>query len=770
MGVGALFGQSAPFFMNRTTPLCYGALLLFLPLIGTVALQAQSVTQSSDYTGALTTINSNVTGSTGNTYTINFNSGLTVTPGTGATLNAGTGNTVNINGNGGALDGGGTLTPMVIDSGTINLSAVTFSNGLGQGGDAIGAGGGAGMGGALFIVSGATVTLNSVQFSGNSAQGGIGGIGTSSPGAAGGNASFLLGLTHVDANGVPTTTGGFSVSGGVVTPGANGGGQWSQGQSLAAGMGGSTASFGTANSGTPAPYGGSAGVNGFGRAGGTGAFGGGNGGNGVSTSGIGVPFQDVGAGGGGGAVGGGGVGRGSTAQGGGGGGGGFGGGGGTGSYSTSNGGGGGGGFGGGGGGISGNNFSQAGGGGGGFGGGADGFIGGQAGAGGSNSSGGGNGAAMGGGIFVMGGANLTLTGNSTFSGNSVSNSNGAAAVGSDLFMMTGSNVALTPGSGNTITFNGTIADDSSSSLSGGTGAGAALTIGSGTTSGGTVVFNNSNTYAGGTTITDCAVIANGANSLGAGAVTVNTGGSLAVNFSGTTTVNGMHQAAGSVDIYSATNFNNAVTVSGGTFTTHEAQTNFKAGLTVSGGTFNNDPTTVQTTDLTITNGTITGGAGSLYQVSGNLSNNNGTGVQLSAGGLEFVASGSNAHTVTWSVDSGVQDIGTLTIDSGQTVDLDNGGNSLAALHVLSFQLTDALGDAGNVTALQAAINAALSGNLTLTYDLNNPANAYLGGQNYTFGDGGLLIAEDAPEPATWALMLMGLGVLAFFGRRLKRNA
>lgn len=122
----------------------------------------------------------------------------------------------------------------------------------------------------------------------------------------------------------------------------------------------------------------------------------------------------------------------------------------------------------------------------------------------TNGYGGGGGSAFGGAIFVASGGTLNMSGNATFDGNTVfggSSLNGGAAgqaAGSDLFMMTGSNVILSPGAGNTITFNGAIADDSRASvhdspIASGQGAGIEITSG-------LVVFNGVNTYTGQTMI------------------------------------------------------------------------------------------------------------------------------------------------------------------------------------------------------------------------------------------------------------------------------
>ncbi len=234
---------------------------------------------------------------------------------------------------------------------------------------------------------------------------------------------------------------------------------------------------------------------------------------------------------------------------------------------------------------------------------------------------------------------------------------------------------------------------------------------------------------------------------------------------GTSMVNGtVTQTGGKIDTYTPTTFTDAVSVNGGLFTTHETQTIFAGGLNINGGTFNNDPGLVQTSTLTVAaGGTLTGGSDSLYQVSGDVSNRS-TQFQLAQGGLELVLGASSAHTVTWAVNTHLEDIGTFTIDSGQTVDFDNGGNSDAALYTLSFQLDAGL-NAANPTALQADINADLAGDLTIYYDPYTTSDLYLHGETYTFGDGGLLEAGVVPEPSTWALILGGLGLLAFGRRR-----
>ncbi len=118
---------------------------------------------------------------------------------------------------------------------------------------------------------------------------------------------------------------------------------------------------------------------------------------------------------------------------------------------------------------------------------------------------GGGGSGFGGAIFVRQGGSVTIEGNSTFANNVAtggSSTNGGQAgnaAGTDMFVMKGANVILAPGVGKTITFNGSIADDSKASYgeaSNAAGQGADITI----AGPGLVVFNGTNTYSGQTII------------------------------------------------------------------------------------------------------------------------------------------------------------------------------------------------------------------------------------------------------------------------------
>jgi autotransporter-associated beta strand protein len=124
-------------------------------------------------------------------------------------------------------------------------------------------------------------------------------------------------------------------------------------------------------------------------------------------------------------------------------------------------------------------------------------------------TGGGGGGGYGGSIFLNSGGSLTITGTSTFNGgsavggDSLNGGVGGGSAGTDIFMMQGSTLILqantaADGIGNVITFNGTIADNSNSSIGSSTEitGGAYLTVGAGMT-----VFNGKNTYSGQTIIT-----------------------------------------------------------------------------------------------------------------------------------------------------------------------------------------------------------------------------------------------------------------------------
>ena len=113
-----------------------------------------------------------------------------------------------------------------VQSGTLNFSNGQIVNCRTVGG--AGSGGGAGLGGAIFVNNGASVVLNGVNFFGNTAVGGAGGIGTvggslndgallGGSGLSGANgvtvqdSEYLLGAGN--GNGLPGTGGGNGADG-----------------------------------------------------------------------------------------------------------------------------------------------------------------------------------------------------------------------------------------------------------------------------------------------------------------------------------------------------------------------------------------------------------------------------------------------------------------------------------------------------------------------------------------------------------------------------
>jgi hypothetical protein len=357
------------------------------------------------------------------------------------------------------FNGGSTLTPV-----TVAIQDLTIENAVATGGTGPdGAGGGAGLGGAIFVADLATVTLSNVSLVNEGATGGssVSGI-FGSGGGMGGNGAPI-------GNGEP--------GGGGVGVGANG-------STGAAGQPGIV--VGAAPGGSGGGGGGSGGASGGGGGGGVAAAGGGGGGVGGGTS-----SSELGGNGG------------------------FGGGGGDG--------GGNGGFGGGGassGGRGGNGGYGGAGGGSGpaspFDGGVGGFGGGNGGGGDfSGFGGGGGGAGLGGALFVQQGGTLTLSGPLTENGSSVTGGTGSAGVdlgdagangsayGSGMFIQGSNTVTFAPGAGQTQTFADDIMDEAGNG-------GTAGNTGSITMSGaGTLILLGNDTYEGATTVSSGTLQING---------------------------------------------------------------------------------------------------------------------------------------------------------------------------------------------------------------------------------------------------------------------
>jgi autotransporter-associated beta strand protein len=283
------------------------ALLLAFPLTNTWAIDVAS---QSDWNTAMASVASATSGST---VTINVTSGFTLTSSLAAIQASAANVTVNINGAGAVINGSsayqglvvqGTQSPVVTISnlGVINTVAKGgngiagqngyYSSGLSYGSGG-GGGGGLGAGGGLLVGSGASVTLSSVTFTGNAAQGGNGGNGGSAQNTApdstnGGNG----GAGGASNNGGATGGGGSGGTGGHTgTQGTAG----SAGTSLGDGGGGGGGSGTTSSTSYTS--------NNSGGAGNANGGNGGTGGDGVTNNGgSGGPGTDGGYGGAGGAA------------------------------------------------------------------------------------------------------------------------------------------------------------------------------------------------------------------------------------------------------------------------------------------------------------------------------------------------------------------------------------------------------------------------------------------------------------------------------------
>ncbi|MGB3266797.1 MAG: DUF4347 domain-containing protein, partial [Microcoleus sp.] len=171
-------------------------------------------------------------------------------------------------GNTNSVSGGSTFRPFFVKSGTVNFSNMTISQANAKGGDTGSAGGGAGMGGGLFIYDG-TIGISNVTFSNNQAQGGRSQI---SDGFGGGG---------MFGNGGGPFGGGGGMFGNGVNASDSNGGNGGYGGSGAYGGFAGNGSIGYTSIATAAGFGGGGGGGGGGgdfNTGGGGGFGGGGGG------------------------------------------------------------------------------------------------------------------------------------------------------------------------------------------------------------------------------------------------------------------------------------------------------------------------------------------------------------------------------------------------------------------------------------------------------------------------------------------------------------
>ena len=140
------------------------------------------VASAADLVSALTTIDT-----TPGDYTINITADITLDSSTTLPAITGGTNDVTIKGHNHTLNGGNVQRGFFVYQGTVAIGDLTIQNTTATGGaGADNGGGGAGLGGALFVANGATVTVSNVSLSSNGATGGTGAAGTTTTSFGGG--------------------------------------------------------------------------------------------------------------------------------------------------------------------------------------------------------------------------------------------------------------------------------------------------------------------------------------------------------------------------------------------------------------------------------------------------------------------------------------------------------------------------------------------------------------------------------------------------------
>ncbi|GAB4181814.1 MAG: hypothetical protein Fur0039_26570 [Rhodocyclaceae bacterium] len=195
---------------------------------------------------------------------------------------------------------------------------------------------------------------------------------------------------------------------------------------------------------------------------------------------------------------------------------------------------------------------------------------------------------------------------------------------------------------------------------------------------------------------------------------------------------------------------------GATMSAHATQVEF-TGTFFNSGAYVSDPSINTFADLVVSEtGYLAGGANDQFRIAGDFSSSSAQNMLWDTQNAQLIFIGDKAH---WFSITGA-DLGPTTagyshnfgwgdfqLDAEMIVLQDGNGTPGGGLYVGTIQGLDIAG--GTVLNLHG-------NGLNVYYD--PVSNAYLGGLTYALADGGTL--APVPEPATWAMLLAGLGLLA----------
>jgi autotransporter-associated beta strand protein len=257
---------------------------------------------------------------------------------------------------------------------------------------------------------------------------------------------------------------------------------------------------------------------------------------------------------------------------------------------------------------------------------------------------------------------------------------------------------------------------------------------------------------------------------GAGSLNQTGGGTLAL--SGTNSIGGTMSVAGTVSQTGGSLSVAGNVTNNGTFSANHTTATF-GGTFTNNGLYTSDPSTQTFNNLTISGtGAIQASAGDLYRIGGNFLNaSTQAGLwNTGAAALEFFTGSVTNHILQLiGSDAGATEggyannfaWGSLTIDAGNSLTLEDGLTSGGAVAFYVQDLIGAIISNGSVTNITGD-------GYNIYYNSMDAAEAYLDGLTYNLAGGGELIADPVREPASLLLLLSGLVGGAVVRRRARR--